>query len=37
MIAAVSLASGIAPGVLLEEPPEMLATLVELAAHRGEG
>jgi hypothetical protein len=34
MIASLSLATRIAPAALLEESPEMLATLAELAAKR---
>jgi hypothetical protein len=31
MIAALAVATGIAPSVLLEEEPEMIATLAEIA------
>jgi hypothetical protein len=34
MIAALSLATGIPPRALLDEPPEMVATLADLAGRR---
>lgn len=37
MIAALAIATGLAPATLLELEPEMLATLADVAAHPGEG
>jgi hypothetical protein len=34
MIAAVSIASGLPPAVLLREDPEMVATLIEILSER---
>jgi hypothetical protein len=34
MIAALAIVTGIAPAVLLEETPEMVATIAELAGRR---
>ena len=35
MIAALAIATAIPPSALLAESPEMVATLADLAAHRG--
>lgn len=34
MIASLAIATGIPPSVLLDESPEMVATLIELASRR---
>lgn len=34
MIAALAIATGIAPAQLMAEPPEMIATMAELAGRR---